>query len=115
MSYDRNVEFAALAAANSEILSMPTIRASFGSPYGRKARIAVSILGLDGKIKIEPAATQDPARQKEIYLQAQKLLLVKYAVMVPLFYPDRYYRLRHGLEGLGIDPFNFLTFRSAHI
>src|SRR5882757_3908511 len=40
---------------------MPTIRASFGSPYGRKARIAVSILGLDGKIKIEPAATQDPA------------------------------------------------------
>jgi glutathione S-transferase len=40
---------------------MPTIRAGFGSPYGRKARIAVSILGLDDKITIEPASTQDPA------------------------------------------------------
>jgi len=38
---------------------MLTIRTSFGSPYGRKARIAVSILGLDGKVKIEPASTQD--------------------------------------------------------
>src|SRR5436190_3553203 len=40
---------------------MPTLRASFGSPYGRKARLAVSILGLDDKVKIEPASTQDPA------------------------------------------------------
>src|SRR5262249_6151383 len=48
-------------AANNEILSMPTIRTGFGSPYGRKARLAVSILGLDGKVKIEPASTQDPA------------------------------------------------------
>jgi glutathione S-transferase len=32
-----------------------------GSPFGRKARIAVSVLGLDGKIKIEPASTQDTA------------------------------------------------------
>jgi len=40
---------------------MPTIRTGFGSPYGRKARLAVSILGLDGKVKIEPASTQDPA------------------------------------------------------
>jgi glutathione S-transferase len=38
---------------------MLTIRTGFGSPYGRKARIAVSILGLDGKVKIEPASTQD--------------------------------------------------------
>jgi glutathione S-transferase len=30
-----------------------------GSPFGRKARIAVSVLGLDGKVKIEPASTQD--------------------------------------------------------
>ena len=40
---------------------MLTLRASFGSPYGRKARIAVSILGLDGKVKVEPASTQDAA------------------------------------------------------
>jgi glutathione S-transferase len=40
---------------------MPTLRTGFGSPFGRKARIAVSILGLDGKVKIETASTQDPA------------------------------------------------------
>src|SRR5437763_15079339 len=40
---------------------MPTLRTGFGSPYGRKARLAVSILGLDGKVKTEPASTQDPA------------------------------------------------------
>ena len=37
------------------------IRTSFGSPFGRKARIAVSVLGLDGKVKVESATTQDPA------------------------------------------------------
>jgi glutathione S-transferase len=40
---------------------MPTIRTSFGSPFGRKARIAASVLGLDDKVKTEPATTQDPA------------------------------------------------------
>jgi glutathione S-transferase len=40
---------------------MLTLRASLGSPYGRKARLAVNILGLDGKVKIEPASTQDAA------------------------------------------------------
>jgi glutathione S-transferase len=38
---------------------MPTIRTSFGSPFGRKARIAVEVLGLGDKIKAEPATTQD--------------------------------------------------------
>jgi glutathione S-transferase len=38
---------------------MVTLRTSLGSPFGRKARIAVSVLGLDGKIKVEPASTQD--------------------------------------------------------
>ena len=40
---------------------MLTVRTSFGSPFGRKARIAVSVLGLDGKVKVESATTQDPA------------------------------------------------------
>src|SRR5258708_30926726 len=40
---------------------MLTLRTGFGSPFGRKPRIAVSLLGLDGKVKIEPAANQDPA------------------------------------------------------
>jgi glutathione S-transferase len=32
-----------------------------GSPFGRKARIAISLLGLDGKVAVEPASTQDDA------------------------------------------------------
>jgi glutathione S-transferase len=40
---------------------MITLRTGFGSPFGRKARIAISVLGLDGKVKVEPASTQDPA------------------------------------------------------
>jgi glutathione S-transferase len=44
-----------------EVLSMLKIRTSLGSPFGRKAMLAVSILGLDGKVAIEPASTQDEA------------------------------------------------------
>jgi len=40
---------------------MLTVRTSFGSPFGRKARIAVSVLGLDAKVKVESATTPDPA------------------------------------------------------
>jgi glutathione S-transferase len=40
---------------------MSTLRASFGSPFGRKARIAIEVLGLDGKVKVEAAGSQDPA------------------------------------------------------
>jgi len=40
---------------------MLTIRSSPGSPFGRKVRIAVSVLGLDDKVRIESASTQDAA------------------------------------------------------
>lgn len=40
---------------------MAILRTGFGSPFGRKARIAISVLGLDGKVKVEPASTQDAA------------------------------------------------------
>jgi glutathione S-transferase len=40
---------------------MLTIRTSASSPFGRKVRIGVSVLDLDGKVKIEGASTQDPA------------------------------------------------------
>jgi glutathione S-transferase len=40
---------------------MLTVRTSFGSPFGRKARVAVAVLGLADKVKIESATTQDPA------------------------------------------------------
>jgi glutathione S-transferase len=40
---------------------MLIVRTSFSSPFGRKARIAVGVLGLDDKVKAEPASTQDDA------------------------------------------------------
>ena len=40
---------------------MLTVRTSLGSPFGRKARIAVTVLGLDRKVAIESASAQDPA------------------------------------------------------
>jgi glutathione S-transferase len=38
---------------------MSTVRTSFGSPFGRKARIAIGVLGLDKQVKVESATTQD--------------------------------------------------------
>jgi glutathione S-transferase len=40
---------------------MLLLRTSFSSPFGRKTRIGVSVLGLDGKVRVEPASTQDAA------------------------------------------------------
>ena len=40
---------------------MLTLRTSFGSPFGRKPRIAISLLGIEEQIKVESASTQDPA------------------------------------------------------
>src|SRR3954471_23368084 len=40
---------------------MLKIRTSMGSPYGRKVRLAVGLLGLDNTVAIEPASTQDDA------------------------------------------------------
>ena len=60
------------------------------------------------------AATTDPAAMRRIYGEADALLVRDDVVMVPLFYPDRYYRIRPWLAGLGVDSFNFLTLRSMH-
>lgn len=38
---------------------MMILRSSPSSPFGRKVRIAVSLLGFDGNVKIEPADTTD--------------------------------------------------------
>jgi glutathione S-transferase len=40
---------------------MLTVRTGFTSPFGRKARIAVAVLGLERDVAIEPASTQDAA------------------------------------------------------
>ena len=40
---------------------MLTLRSGFNSPFGRKIRIAVPVLGLESKVTIAPASTVDPA------------------------------------------------------
>src|SRR5580704_15752975 len=40
---------------------MPTLRSGNNSPFGRKARIAIGVLGLEGTVAIAPASTVDPA------------------------------------------------------
>jgi glutathione S-transferase len=40
---------------------MLTVRTGYTSPFGRKVRIAVSVLALERDVAIEPASTQDPA------------------------------------------------------
>jgi glutathione S-transferase len=40
---------------------MPTLRTGGNSPFGRKARIAVKVLGLEGKVALAAASTVDPA------------------------------------------------------
>jgi glutathione S-transferase len=40
---------------------MLTVRTGNTSPFGRKVRIAVSVLGLEREVAVEPASTQDPA------------------------------------------------------
>jgi glutathione S-transferase len=40
---------------------MLTLRTGNTSPFGRKVRIAIAVLGLEGAVRVEPAAAQDPA------------------------------------------------------
>src|ERR1700685_3880426 len=39
---------------------MLTLRTGNTSPFGRKARIAIALLGLQNAVRVEPASTQDP-------------------------------------------------------
>jgi glutathione S-transferase len=39
---------------------MLTLRTGNTSPFGRKARIAIALLGLQQAVRVEPASTQDP-------------------------------------------------------
>ena len=57
---------------------MLTVRTGAGSPFGRKVRIAVSVLGLDDKVRIDSASTQDasdPIRQQNPLGKIPVLLL----------------------------------------
>jgi peptide/nickel transport system substrate-binding protein len=63
----------------------------------------------------EGAALTDPSAMVDVFAKAQALLLSEQAAVVPLYFPDRYYRKRDWIEGLGVDPFNFLTLRTLRI
>lgn len=57
----------------------------------------------------------DPEVARERYVAAERLLLKDAAVVVPLYHPDRYYRMRPGLLGLGVNPFNFLSLAQLRV
>ncbi len=59
----------------------------------------------------EADAHRDPEVARRRYIEAQHLLLREEAVIVPLYHPDRYFRLAPELDGLDVDPFNFLSLR----
>lgn len=61
------------------------------------------------------ARAADPAEAREVWARADEQLVAEDAVLVPLLYPERYYRRRLWVAGLGVDPFNFLTLRSVRV
>lgn len=63
----------------------------------------------------EGDASADPEQARRRYVQAERLLVAEEAVIVPLYHPDRYYRMREGLTGLEVDPFNFLSLAKLRI
>lgn len=58
---------------------------------------------------------EDRARARELYADAQALLLDEQAVVAPLYHPDRYFRVRPGVRGLDVDPLNFLALRALRV
>ncbi len=62
---------------------------------------------------VRGAAMADVEAAGEVYGEAQALLQSEAVALVPLYHPDRYFKRRPWLEGVGVTPFNFLTLRSA--
>ncbi len=56
-------------------------------------------------------AEADMKVARPLYVEAQHLLLREEAVIVPLYHPDRYFRMAPELLGLDVNPFNFLSLR----
>jgi len=67
------------------------------------------------KLLAEGAGEQDDAKRAQLYFDAQQVLLGEQVAAVPLYFPNRYFRKRTWLEGLSVDPFNFLTFRAMRV
>ena len=69
---------------------------------------------LEGILR-EGAAQTDPDRMRESYSRAQELLLARWAVLVPLYYPDRYFRRKPWVKGLTFDAFNTLDLQALSL
>ena len=67
------------------------------------------------KLLAEGAGEADEAKRTQLYFDAQAVLLGEQVAAVPLYFPNRYFRKRPWLEGLSVDPFNFLTFRAMRV
>lgn len=67
------------------------------------------------KLLAEGAGEADDAKRTQLYFDAQEVLLGEQVAAVPLYFPNRYFRKRPWLEGLSVDPFNFLTFRAMRV
>lgn len=65
------------------------------------------------KLLQEADAEEDFAIARRKYAEAQAILLREEAVIVPLYHPDRYFRMAPSLGGLDVDPFNFLSIRDV--
>ena len=59
------------------------------------------------------AAQSDPERMRVLYSRAQEDLLGRWVVLVPLYYPDRYFRRKPWLHGLSFDAYNTLDLRAV--
>ncbi|HLT30482.1 MAG TPA: ABC transporter substrate-binding protein [Myxococcaceae bacterium] len=65
---------------------------------------------------LEAIAEQETEQARTLAAtRAQTMLLDTHAVAVPLFFPDRYFQRRSHVQGLSVDPFNFLTFRTLRL
>jgi peptide/nickel transport system substrate-binding protein len=68
-----------------------------------------------GRLLAQGAAESDMGKAAGIYGQAEQLIETDQAIVVPLFYPNRYYRTRSWIQGLAVDPFNFLSLAGMHV
>ena len=61
------------------------------------------------------AAESDPGRMRERYSRAQEDLLARWTILVPLYYPDRYFRTKPWVHGLSFDAYNTLDLRKTSL
>lgn len=71
--------------------------------------------GIDAFEAEQKAGDASEGNPAEHYVAAEKLLVDTYAVIAPIYYPDRYFQRAPNVEGLGLDPFNFLLIADTRV